>query len=127
MTGSILERLLTIEPFHSMDPEKFPGSLSLEGILKNDTRLRRYRDGDLIVRQGDYGNSAFLILEGAVRVIKGLPQAVLGRKVDPKKSILGSIAGLLTRPRSPEVRDAKLYPQETTDPSEAADGDSALV
>src|SRR5690349_3505503 len=67
MTDEDVDRLLAIEPFSRTDAKKFSGTLSLRGILRNDTRIMRYRPGDLIVREGDYGNSAFLILSGRVR------------------------------------------------------------
>src|SRR3954447_17047482 len=66
----------------AIDAAKFPENTPLDGILKNDTRLMRYRPGDIIVREGDYGNSAFLILDGTLRVVlaPGLPRELIGRQ-----------------------------------------------
>ena len=112
MSEADIEHLLSIEPFSRMDRQSFPKNLPLHDILKNDTRIRHYRDGDVVVRQGDYGNSAFLILNGSVQVIlEGLDQALVGRGERERKSWLRSIAKLITNPRSPEVRDARRYPQ----------------
>jgi len=112
MTDEDVTRLLAIEPFSSMDPRNFSQRVPLRGILQNDTRIRHYRNGTVVVRQGDYGNSAFLILEGSVRVIlKGLNPKLVGRSERRRRSVIRSIARLLTNPRSPESRDARLYPQ----------------
>jgi len=103
-------RLRTVEPFSRMDAESFPKLTPLEGILRNDARLRRYRRGDVIVRQGDYGNSAFLILSGSVRVVlSGLDPKALGRGEQRRKSLWRSLTQLLTNPKSPESRDSRLY------------------
>src|SRR5262245_9823094 len=61
MTDRDVDALLRIEPFHSIDVDAFPASLPLRGILLGDTRIVRYQAGDVVVREGDYGNSAFLI------------------------------------------------------------------
>lgn len=61
--------LLLAHPlFLATKPELFPQQIPLRGILKNDTRIRVYQPGEIIVRRGDYGHSAFLILDGQVRV-----------------------------------------------------------
>ena len=69
MTEAELDRLLATAPFSEMDPEKFPKRTPLREILRNDTRILKFRKGEIIVRQGDYGTSAFLILQGAARVV----------------------------------------------------------
>jgi Fe-S-cluster-containing dehydrogenase component/CRP-like cAMP-binding protein len=107
MTEAAVDRLLSIEPFKSIDASKFPSSTPLRGILLNDTRIVRYNSGDLVVREGDYGGSAFLIMEGAVRVtLQSLPGQMLGRTEHKKKGLLASLAQLWTNPRLPEVRKA---------------------
>ena len=102
-----VDRLLSIEPFTSIDAASFPASLPLREILRNDARLQHYARGDIIVREGDYGSSAFLILTGRVRVVlAGLSPEVLGRK-EQKKRIgwLTAMVQSLTRSRIAEVRD----------------------
>ena len=60
----------------------------LEGILRNDCRIQRCEPGEIVVREGDYGNSAFLVLAGSVRVVvDSLSPQQLGRT--PTKSSLG--------------------------------------
>ena len=65
-TSEHLERLLTIRPFSEMDPDRLA---KLREILLLDTRVRRFNKGELIVRQGDSGTSAFMMLSGRARVV----------------------------------------------------------
>ncbi|MGI9428420.1 MAG: oxidoreductase, partial [Bythopirellula sp.] len=69
MTEEGVDELLKIEPFRSIDASRFPPAIPLRGILKNDSRVSSYEDGDIVVREGDYGNSAFLVLQGKVSVV----------------------------------------------------------
>ncbi len=71
MSAAKVDRLLQVEPFRSMDPSVFPARVSLKGILANDCRIVELEPGDVVFRQGDYGNSAFLILDGELSVIQG--------------------------------------------------------
>ena len=93
----------------AIQADKFPATVSLAGVLKNDTRIVRFQPGDIIVREGDYGNSAFLILEGKVRVVisPGLPDEVLGRQITQKKSFLQALSQIWTNRWIPEVRDTR--------------------
>ncbi len=99
-------RLLELAPLSTFDETRFPSTIPLRGILRNDTRLRHFEPGDIIVREGDYGSSAFLILSGSVRVmLDSLPAGQLGRRPPQKKGFLESIAQLWSQPKYPEVRD----------------------
>ncbi len=100
-----LDRLLGLEPFCSMDPTRFSPAVPLRGVLANDTRLVRFGRGDIVVREGDYGASAFLIVSGAVRVLAGLPAAMLGRLESRRRGWLSLLAQPWTNARAPEVRD----------------------
>jgi Fe-S-cluster-containing dehydrogenase component/CRP-like cAMP-binding protein len=105
MTDEGVASLLALEPFAKIDPARFPPRLPLQGVLKNDTRIRHFEKGDIIVREGDYGNSAFLILYGSVRVVlDSLPAEMLGRRTPEKKSLFGSLAQLWTNSKVPEAR-----------------------
>ena len=106
MTEARVERLMQQAPFNRIDESKFPSSAPLRGIFLNDARLRRFEDGDIVVREGDYGSSAFFIVSGAVQVIlDSLPAQMLGRRVSEKKNFFKSVAQLWERPPYPEVRD----------------------
>jgi Fe-S-cluster-containing dehydrogenase component/CRP-like cAMP-binding protein len=98
-----------------MDPARFPKRTPLRDILRNDTRLRRFRRGEIIVRQGDYGTSAFLILSGDVRVVlqPALPAELLGRREPRKKNVFRLLAQLWNGRRLPEsFRASQLKPDE---------------
>ena len=107
MTDADVEHVLSISPFDRMRDQKFPASATLHDILRNDSRVLRLARGDIVVRQGDYGNSAFFILRGTVRVVTHppLPASVLGRRPSQRKGLFGALAQLWQNPRLPEVRD----------------------
>jgi CRP-like cAMP-binding protein/Fe-S-cluster-containing dehydrogenase component len=106
MSEADVDRLLTIAPFSTVDPARFPASIPFRGILLNDARIRSFAAGDIIVREGDYGNSAFFVLSGSVRVaLDSLPAEILGRRESQKKSFFESLSQLWSRPAYPEVRD----------------------
>jgi Fe-S-cluster-containing dehydrogenase component/CRP-like cAMP-binding protein len=106
MAEADVDRLLTIAPFSTVDPSRFPESIPFDGILLNDARLRAFAPGDIIVREGDYGNSAFFVLSGSVRVVlDSLPAEMLGRRKSKKKGLVESLSQIWKRRAYPEVRD----------------------
>ena len=109
MSEAVVNRLLAATPFNRMDPEKFPKRLPLPEILRNDTRVRTFRRGEIIVRQGDYGTSAFLILSGTVQVVRQpeLPPALVGRQSVNKKGLFSTVAQLWNGLRPPEFLSRK--------------------
>lgn len=104
MADATVERLLTLAPFSKMNPENFPKRASLRDILKHDTRIKSFKRGEIIVREGDYGTSAFLVMSGRVRVVLGpdLPPSVLGRRVSKRKSFFRVIAQLWSNTKESE-------------------------
>ena len=100
-----IARLLALPPFNAMSPDSFPRSAPLADILRNDTAIRTFQAGEIIVREGDYGTSAFLILSGRARVVlaPGLPPAAVGRREHSKKGLLRALAQLWANPREDEV------------------------
>jgi len=110
MDDKAVDRLRAIPPFSRMDPHAFPQNISLDGILRNDTRILQYQDGDIVVRDGDYGHSAFLIMSGAVRVLlESVPSEVLGRRATQRKGVFSALAQVWRIPKTPEVRDLASY------------------
>ncbi|HEX9646678.1 MAG TPA: cyclic nucleotide-binding domain-containing protein [Alphaproteobacteria bacterium] len=111
MTAEQVERLLAMPPFDEIDASKFPPTNSLADIVRNDTRIRDFAPGDIVVREADYGNSAFVILDGRVRVIQAppLPAQALGRQPPRRRSPWQALAQLWTNPRTAERRDAARY------------------
>ena len=83
MTDADVARVVALPLFARMDAKKFPARMPLEGIVRNDCALRRYTDRQLVVRQGDYGSSAFLIISGEAAIfLEGdLPEKDLGHTV----------------------------------------------
>lgn len=59
--------LLGMPPFSQLNPEAFSAVGSLEQILQHDSRILRFEPGDMVVREGDYGSSAFIVLRGSVK------------------------------------------------------------
>lgn len=104
MTDAAVDRLLILAPFTRMNPENFPKRASLRDILKHDTRIRTFKRGEIIVREGDYGTSAFMVMTGNVRVVLGpdLPPSVLGRRVSKRKSLFRVMAQLWSNTKEPE-------------------------
>ena len=120
MLDENVDHLLTISPFSTIEPARFPPAIPLRGVLLNDTRIRKFSEGDIIVREGDYGHSAFFILSGTVRVVlDSLPFELLGRREPRKKSFFELLAQLWNRPSYPEVRD---YSRKKTGRGSASTG-----
>lgn len=102
---SDVDWLLTRMPFAGLDVSSFPKATPIDGILKNDCRLHRFSPGQIIVREGDYANSAFLVLEGHAELMtRALPPDVLGRREVKKQSWPQAIWQLL---RSSGVEEAR--------------------
>ncbi len=59
--------MLKTPPFSEMNADVFPSHGSLEDLIRHDCRILRYEPGDIVVREGDYGGSAYLVLRGSVR------------------------------------------------------------
>lgn len=94
-----------VEPFRSMDDESFPRSLPLLGLIQFDCRLHELEPGQIIVREGDYGSSAFLVIEGSTRAwLNPIPANLLGRQKVRRKGFWESMAQLWRNDRVPEVR-----------------------
>lgn len=98
-----VDRILSLAPFRDMKPDSFPKRLALRDILLHDVRIRRYRRGEIVVREGDHGTSAFMIMTGAVRVaLDSLPASVLGRREPVRKNVFRILAQLWSGHREPE-------------------------
>ena len=109
MTDLDVERLLAVPEISAVEESKFPSHCSLKGILKNDTRIVKYSAGDIVIREGDYGNSAFLVLDGSLKVVlfPGLPKEILGRTTVKKKTFWQALKQFWGQHKFPEVRDIK--------------------
>ncbi len=93
MTSAIVAELLNVAPFCDMPPEAFSASVPLTGILLNDCRILELQPGDFIVREGDYGSSAFLIIDGEALVsLNSLPAEFLGRKKQKQRGFSNGLS-----------------------------------
>ena len=116
MSDADVSWLRSREPFASMSPKSFSRTTPLEGILRNDCRIWRCEPSEIIVREGDYGQSAFLVLAGSVRVVvDALSPEQLGRAPKRRWSWGEALRRSLFRSKVPETR----RPDEVTsqDPS----------
>jgi Fe-S-cluster-containing dehydrogenase component/CRP-like cAMP-binding protein len=92
--------------FRSMDRSNFPDSLKLIDIVRNDCRLKSFKKGQLIVRSGEYVNSAFIVQSGEVALLSAadLPPGLWGQTKRQEPSVGHSLWRWLRRNRLPEVR-----------------------
>ena len=116
ISDDLVAMLLQVPPFCDMDPAGFSSAVPLAGILKNDCRFHDLKTGDIIVREGDYGSSAFLIISGeALVAMTSLPAAILGRQSSHRpKGWAKVISQLWNQPRHAETRDFNQNKSETT-------------
>lgn len=100
-----VDRLLQVAPWNAIMTGEDQRE-TLRHILLNDTRVRRFGKGELILRQGDYGNSAFVILTGGVRVVlqPGLSAKQLGQTGESRRGFLTAFWQWLASPGG-EQRD----------------------
>lgn len=110
MTDGDVSYLMGIAPFNDIEEQKFPKNLPLRDIVKNDTRIVNFKRGDIVVKEGDYGNSAFFILEGDVRVVlhndysEKLEKILLQKQEIKRRGIFSSIFQLFTNSKIAELR-----------------------
>lgn len=108
MTDAMVEKVLKRPEFAAIAAEKLPKSVSLEGIIANDTRITEVEAGQIVLREGDYGHSAFLVLSGKLRVVikPGLPAETLGRG-RRRRRLSRLFAGILPSKRVAEARELR--------------------
>ena len=106
LDGDAIDRILASPQFASLDAALFPAHESLRNIIAQHARLRRYVSGALIMREGDYGSAAFVVLSGQVQVILSppLPEALLGRRKVRRLSLWQALSQLWHAEREPEQR-----------------------
>jgi Fe-S-cluster-containing dehydrogenase component/CRP-like cAMP-binding protein len=121
-----IDALLARPPFNAISDDRFRPETPLRGILKNDSRLIDLPFGSVIYRQGDYGTSAFFVLEGEVRDVRpeSFGQAASHK---PKRRRITSLHDLLTKPRHPEVRSVASYLRARSEAALTTDPPRALI
>ena len=111
MSDADFSMLMGRSEIKALDPGAFPRSAPLDGLVRHDMRVNRYEAGEIVVREGDYGNSAFLILEGELLIARspGIPEEQLGRSREAKRGVLPRLKTLLGNANIPEQRDTDRY------------------
>ncbi|MFQ5785579.1 MAG: 4Fe-4S dicluster domain-containing protein [Alphaproteobacteria bacterium] len=111
MTEADIDRVLTLDVFRQIDATQFPENQSLRDIIRNDARIQRYWRGDIVVKNGDYGNSVFVIIEGTARVIlDDVRGGTLGRRATRhQRSFFETLGQTWNNVKPPEVRDSATY------------------
>lgn len=111
MTDRDVDRVLGLGIFADIDAGQFPASQSLRDIIKNDARIKRFHRGEIVVRNGDYGSSVFVVIRGTARVVfDDIEDNRLGRRQSrERRSFFGAIAQLWRNADMPEVRDVATY------------------
>ncbi|TWT31029.1 putative ferredoxin-like protein YdhX precursor [Posidoniimonas corsicana] len=105
MDDRVVDRLLGVPPFRAMDHAAFPDRLPLRSLLANDTRVLNFKQGDLIIREGEYGDSAYLMLHGAGRIALDALEEVADNAPQKKSGRLArAVARLWNAPLAREVR-----------------------
>jgi Fe-S-cluster-containing dehydrogenase component/CRP-like cAMP-binding protein len=128
MSDADVDAILALALFRTIDESGFPATLPLRGIIRNDTRRQSYRKGDVIVREGDYGSSAFVSIRGAVAVAVDhkAPPVPVGSTRKPR-SWFSALAQLWRNPKMIEVRDVRLYEGQTVERRGTASSDVRVV
>jgi Fe-S-cluster-containing dehydrogenase component/CRP-like cAMP-binding protein len=111
MADAQVARVLSLAPLNTLDASLFPASLALPDIIRHDARIERCRRGDIIVREGDYGNSIFFVLGGSVGVVLDHRQAglAIARPAPSRLNFLSSLSQLWRNARVAEARDVSRY------------------
>lgn len=129
MSDAFVAKILERPEFAAIDMSRFPNHTPLADIIRNDSRLMHCLPGDIVVREGDYGNSAFLVLQGALRVIlaPSLPREVFGEHPTGCKGIFETVAQLWRNTKIPEAREVQHYsPQQMRNRARLAEQRSFL-
>ena len=105
MTDAEVKRILSLPALKVINKEKSSGVARLEKILKIHSRVMRYEPKGIVIREGDYGNSAFFVMSGEVCVAWGIPPESLGRRTLQKKNFWQALSQLWSNSKIPEKRD----------------------
>jgi Fe-S-cluster-containing dehydrogenase component/CRP-like cAMP-binding protein len=121
MSDSDFALLMNRPEIKELDAADFPKAAPLEGLVRYDMKVNRYSAGEIVVREGDYGNSAFLILEGELLIARspGIPEEQLGRVSEGKKGFLPRLMSLIGNGSIPEKRDTDRYQSNGRDQGDA--------
>lgn len=82
MNSTLVSWLVKLPPFSQMSPNRFSQSTPLKDIIRNDCQLIELKSGDIVFQEGQYGDSAYLVLSGSIRIFlnKLLTEEELNRR-----------------------------------------------
>jgi Fe-S-cluster-containing dehydrogenase component/CRP-like cAMP-binding protein len=110
MAEGDLDRIQSLPLFRSLDVSRFPLHAGLRDIIRRHARVERYQPGRIILRELDYGSSAFVVIEGAVGV---LPRGAIGppdmAASTKQRSILSALSQLWRNADVAEARSVARY------------------
>lgn len=101
-----MDRALALPLLADVREARFPVGMTLRDILRLDARFLHLRRGDIVVREGDYGHSVFLVAEGAARVLLA-PDTSRATGAQGRRRTagwLGALGRMWRRSRVPEAR-----------------------
>ena len=127
LTKGDVDALVEIEAFRALD-ERYRTSAPFRTILENHTRLVDFHEGEIIVRKGDWGSTAYFIVTGRVVVTHGdgVSDEVLGRRTSQRKGLFAALLQHWLNHRNPEYRDVKQY-QQLQGTGLRGEGDTARI
>ncbi len=67
--SQIVASILSIPAFKAINPRDFPDDLPLAKIISHDGRILQLDRNEVIYKQGDHGDSVFVLLRGGVRCV----------------------------------------------------------
>ncbi len=109
LDSATVAQVLALPAFADVQADSFPAHLRLEDLIANEGRIRTCKRGEVILRQGDYGNSLFIILSGSVIGVNDpdVTGKAAGRRSKKRASWKRSLAQLFASYRPPEYRRAR--------------------
>ncbi|MGR9105440.1 MAG: 4Fe-4S dicluster domain-containing protein [Gammaproteobacteria bacterium] len=126
-----IERILSAEPFNRIDTSRFVVPRTLHDLIKNDARLKTFKNGDIIFRQEEFdNNSVFFVLSGHVRMMikQGLPRSLMGQRPTQRaKGFFSAIRQLWTNHKGTEVRLPERYVETPTGTRDSEEGFRAYL
>jgi len=106
MSDVLIDQVMSSLHFSKIKKTKFPTSLPLSEIIRNDCRVRNFQEDQLIINAGTYINSAFLILSGTVTLVlaPGINPQAWGQTQIAEPSVFSALKKWMFQSKYPEVR-----------------------
>ena len=95
----------------ALDPEAFPRSAPLDGLVRHDMRVNRYEAGEIVVRRGRLRKFGVFNSSGELLIARspGIPEEQLGRSKEERRGVLPRLKTLLGNANISEKRDTERY------------------